>query len=49
MEEMGWSWRDIETTPFVVLDEVYERLVLRAKWAKIKKEMEDNVNSQFGS
>ena len=49
MEEMGWSWGDIETTPFVVLDEVYQRLTLRDKWAKVKKEMDTNVNSQFGS
>ena len=49
MEEMGWSWNDIEATPFVVLDEVYKRLTLREKWAKVKKETDANVNSQFSS
>lgn len=49
MKEMGWSWHDLETTPFVVLEEVYERLILKAKWTKVRKEMMDDVNSQFGS
>lgn len=49
MEEMGWSWSDLQATPFIVLEEIYERLVARAKWTKVKKEQDADVNTQFGS
>lgn len=45
MREMGWSWQDLTTIPFVVLEEIFLRLSFQKKWEAKKQEMDSNVGN----
>lgn len=46
MKEMGWSWQELISTPFIVLEEIYWRTVFKNMYIEKKRESDEYVNSR---
>lgn len=45
MKEMGWSWSDLQSAPFDLVEEIELRNGYRDKWQKVRTDL-DNAKAK---
>jgi hypothetical protein len=40
MKEMGWSWGDLQSAPFDLVEEILSRAEYREKWQAVKADLD---------